>query len=222
MDTLLECVELQTRDQPDASVIWLHGLGADGYDFIPIVKELQALGAPAARYVFPHAPMRPVTINGGYVMRAWYDILGTQIDRQEDREGIVQSQAQILALIEREKARGISSSRIVLAGFSQGGAIALQTGLRIDQPLAAMVILSSYLPLASSVPAQSTPTGRSIPVFMGHGRQDTMILLTRAQASRDALAALGVKVQWHEYVMAHSVDQDELADIARFLSEALK
>ena len=134
----------------------------------------------------------------------------------------MQSQAQILALIEREKARGISSSRIVLAGFSQGGAIALQTGLRIDQPLAAMVILSSYLPLASSVPAQSTPTGRSIPVFMGHGRQDTMILLTRAQASRDALAALGVKVQWHEYVMAHSVDQDELADIARFLSEALK
>jgi phospholipase/carboxylesterase len=222
MDTLLECVELQTREQPDASVIWLHGLGADGYDFIPIVKELQALGAPAARYVFPHAPMRPVTINGGYVMRAWYDILGTQIDRQEDREGILQSQAQVLALVEREKARGVPPSRIVLAGFSQGGAIALQTGLRVVQPLAALLVLSSYLPLAPSVAAESTPVGRSIPVFMAHGRQDTMIPLTRAQASRDELVSLGVHVQWHEYAMAHSVDPDELADIARFLSEALK
>jgi phospholipase/carboxylesterase len=222
MEALLECVELQTCDKPDASVIWLHGLGADGYDFIPVVKELQALGAPAARYVFPHAPMRPVTINGGYVMRAWYDILGTQIDLREDREGIVQSQTRILALIERERARGVPSARIVLAGFSQGGAITLQTGLRIAQPLAALVVLSSYLPLPSSAAAESTPAGRSMPVFMGHGRQDTMIPLTRAQASRDALVALGVHVQWHEYVMAHSVDQDELADIARFLSEALK
>jgi phospholipase/carboxylesterase len=119
---LLECVEMQTDAQPGASVIWLHGLGADGYDFVPLVKELQAMGAPPARYVFPHAPMRPVTINGGYVMRAWYDILGTQIDRHEDRAGIEQSQSQIQALIEREQSRGVQRSRIVVAGFSQGGA----------------------------------------------------------------------------------------------------
>jgi len=221
-DAALECVELQTCDRPDASIIWLHGLGADGYDFVPVVKELQALGAPPARYVFPHAPMRPVTINGGYVMRAWYDILGAQIDRQEDRHGIEASQRQVLALIEREKSRGTPGQRIVLAGFSQGGAITLQTGLRLDEPLAGLVVLSSYLPLAASAPAQITAGARRMPVFMAHGRQDQVIALARAEASRDALLRLDVRVQWHEYAMAHSVCAEELGHLAAFLSEAFK
>ena len=219
---VLECVELQTTAQPDASIVWLHGLGADGYDFVPLVKELQSLGAPAARYVFPHAPMRPVTINGGYVMRAWYDILGSQIDRQEDRAGIVQAQEQVQALIEREQARGVAPSRIVLAGFSQGGAITLQAGLRQARPLAALVVLSSYLPLATTAAAESTTAGRSIPIFMGHGRQDTVIPLERARASHQALEKLGCRVQWHEYAIPHSVNQLEMQDLSAFLREALK
>ena len=218
----LECVELQTDPNPNATVIWLHGLGADGYDFIPVVRELQGLGAPAARYVFPHAPMRPVTINGGMVMRAWYDILGAQIDRREDPAGIRQSQAQVEALIEREVARGTARSRIVLAGFSQGGAIALQAGLRQRDPLAALVVLSAYLPLAATAAAEAQPAGRAIPIFMAHGRDDTVIPIDRAQASRDLLAGLGCRVQWHEYAIPHSVSEEEIRDLARFLSEALK
>ena len=218
----LECVELQTDPNPNATVIWLHGLGADGYDFIPVVRGLQALGAPAARYVFPHAPMRPVTINGGMVMRAWYDILGAQIDRREDPAGIRQSQAQVEALIEREVARGTARSRIVLAGFSQGGAIALQAGLRQREPLAALVVLSAYLPLAATAAAEAQPAGRAIPIFMAHGRDDTVIPIDRAQASRDLLVGLGCRVQWHEYAIPHSVSEEEIRDLARFLSEALK
>ena len=218
----LECVELQTDPNPNATVIWLHGLGADGYDFIPVVRELQALGAPAARYVFPHAPMRPVTINGGMVMRAWYDILGAQIDRREDPAGIRQSQAQVEALIEREAARGTARSRIVLAGFSQGGAIALQAGLRQREPLAALIVLSAYLPLAATAAAEAQPAGRAIPIFMAHGRDDTVIPIDRAQASRDLLVGLGCRVQWHEYAIPHSVSEEEIRDLARFLSEALK
>ncbi|HWY73640.1 MAG TPA: alpha/beta fold hydrolase [Burkholderiaceae bacterium] len=218
----LECVELQTDPNPNATVIWLHGLGADGYDFIPVVRELQALGAPAARYVFPHAPMRPVTINGGMVMRAWYDILGAQIDRREDPAGIRQSQAQVEALIEREVARGTARSRIVLAGFSQGGAIALQAGLRQREPLAALIVLSAYLPLAATAAAEAQPAGRAIPIFMAHGRDDTVIPIDRAQASRDLLVGLGCRVQWHEYAIPHSVSEEEIRDLARFLSEALK
>ncbi len=217
----LECVELQTQPHPSASIIWLHGLGADGYDFVPLVKELQALGAPAARYVFPHAPMRPVTVNAGYVMRAWYDILGAQIDRHEDAAGILQSQAHIEALIEREHARGVPRARVVLAGFSQGGAIALQVGLRQREALAALVVLSAYLPLAATAPAEATAAGRSIPIFMAHGGQDAVIPLARAQASRDALLTLGCTVQWREYAMAHAVNEEEISELARFLTEAL-
>jgi phospholipase/carboxylesterase len=155
-------------------------------------------------------------------MRAWYDVLGTQIDRQEDRAGIVQSQAQIQALIEREQARGIDRSRIVLAGFSQGGAITLQAGLRQAAPLAALVVLSSYLPLAAEASADASQAGRSIPIFMAHGSQDTMIPIDRARASRKLLEALGCRVQWHEYAMPHSINEEEIGDLARFLSEALK
>jgi len=218
----LECVELQTHPHPGACIIWLHGLGADGFDFVPLVRELQALGAPAARYVFPHAPMRPVTINGGQVMRAWYDVLGADIDRREDPGGIRQSQAQIEALIERERARGTPRSRIVVAGFSQGGAITLQAGLRQPESLAALVVLSAYLPLAASAASESTAAGRAIPIFMAHGRDDTVIPLARGRASRDALIALGCRVQWREYAMPHSVCEDEIRDLAQFLTEALK
>jgi phospholipase/carboxylesterase len=218
----LECVELQTDPNPNASIIWLHGLGADGYDFIPVVRELQALGAPAARYVFPHAPKRPVTINGGMVMRAWFDILGAQIDRREDEASIRQSQAQVEALIEREAARGTARSRIVLAGFSQGGAIALQTGLRQREPLAALVVLSAYLPLAATVASEAQPAGRAIPIFMAHGRDDAVIPIDRARSSRDVLLGLSCYVQWHEYAIPHSVSEEEIRELARFLSEALK
>jgi phospholipase/carboxylesterase len=218
----LECVELQTHPAPSASIVWLHGLGADGFDFVPVVRELQALGAPPARYVFPHAPMRPVTINGGYVMRAWYDILGTQIDRREDEGGLRQSQTQVEALLDREVARGTPRSRIVLAGFSQGGAITLQAGLRQPERLAALVVLSAYLPLAAGAGAESSAPGRAVPIFMAHGRDDTVIPIDRGRASREALEALGCRVQWHEYAMPHSVSEEELRDLARFLSDALK
>ena len=218
----LECVELQTHPAPSASIIWLHGLGADGFDFVPVVRELQALGAPAARYVFPHAPMRPVTINGGYVMRAWYDILGAQIDRSEDEAGIRQSQAQVERLIDREIGRGTARSRIVLAGFSQGGAITLQTGLRQREPLAGMVVLSAYMPLAASAASEASAAGRAMPLFMAHGRDDTVVPIDRAEASRDALTALGCRVKWHEYAIPHSVCEEEIRDLARFLDEALR
>jgi phospholipase/carboxylesterase len=221
-EPLLECVELQTQTAPTASIIWLHGLGADGFDFVPLVRELQALGAPAARYVFPHAPQRAVTINGGYVMRAWYDILTPQIDRREDPAGIRQSQSQVQALIEREVERGTARSRIVLAGFSQGGAITLQAGLRQREPLAALVVLSAYLPLASTLAGEITAAGRAVPIFMAHGRDDTVVPADRAHASRELLTGLGCRVQWHEYAIPHSVSEDEIRDLARFLGEALK
>jgi phospholipase/carboxylesterase len=219
---LLECVELQTQPDPRGSIIWLHGLGADGFDFVPVVRELQALGAPPARYVFPHAPQRPVTINQGYVMRAWYDIVGAQIDQREDEAGIRQSQSQVEALIDREVARGTPRSRIVLAGFSQGGAITLQTGLRQREPLAALIVLSAYLPLAASAAAEAAAAGRATPIFMAHGRDDTVVPIDRGRLSRQALEALGCRVQWHEYAIPHSVSEDEIQDLARFLDEAFK
>ncbi|HEY4037951.1 MAG TPA: alpha/beta fold hydrolase [Burkholderiaceae bacterium] len=221
-EPLLECVELQTQTAPGASIVWLHGLGADGFDFVPLVRELQALGAPAARYVFPHAPERAVTINGGHVMRAWFDILTPQIGWREDAAGMRQSQTQVQALIEREVERGTPRSRIVLAGFSQGGAITLQAGVRQREPLAALVVLSAYLPLASEAAAQITPAGRTTPIFMAHGRDDTVVPIGPARASRDALIGLGCSVQWHEYAIPHSVSEEELRELARFLGEALK
>jgi phospholipase/carboxylesterase len=219
---LLDAVELQTVAQPDATVIWLHGLGADGYDFVPVVRELAALGAPPARYVFPHAPMRPVTINGGYVMRAWYDILGTDLVRREDEAGIRASQAAVERLIEREVARGTPPARIVLAGFSQGGAITLQTGLRRPQPLAGLVALSCYLPLADAIETERHPASARMPILLAHGNADPIVPLARGAAARDRLAALGYPVQWHEYPMPHSVCADEIRDIAAFLKTVLR
>jgi phospholipase/carboxylesterase len=217
MSELLPAVELQTHPAPSASVIWLHGLGADGYDFVPVVRELEALGAPPARYVFPHAPTMPVTINGGYVMRAWYDILGNDLVRREDERGIRASQSLVEALLARETGRGLPSARIVLAGFSQGGAIALQTGLRQPSPLAGLLALSTYLPLAATVAQERSAANASTRVFMAHGVSDPVIPMARGAASRDALQAMGYSVEWHEYAMPHSVCEEEIRDIARFL-----
>ncbi|MBA2411459.1 MAG: alpha/beta fold hydrolase [Burkholderiaceae bacterium] len=221
MNTLLECVELQTHTEPSASVVWLHGLGADGYDFVPVVRELQALGAPAARYVFPHAATMPVTINGGAMMRAWYDIVGVDLVRREDEKGIRASQLQVEALIAREVERGIARSRIVLAGFSQGGAIALQTGLRQSEPLAGIVALSCYLALASSFEQERVAASSAVPIFMAHGTSDPIVPLARAVASRDALEAEGHPVEWHQYAMPHSVNEEEIRDLAAFLKRVI-
>ena len=218
---ILESVELTTGNEVAGSVIWLHGLGADGYDFVPVVRELQALGAPAARYVFPHAATMPVTINGGAVMRAWYDILGVDLVRREDEKGIRASQLQVEALIEREVERGIARSRVVLAGFSQGGAIALQTGLRQPEPLAGVIALSCYLPLADAFATERVTASATTPIFMGHGTSDPVVPLARGAASRDALAAAGHAVEWHQYPMPHSVNEQEIRDIAAFLKRVL-
>jgi phospholipase/carboxylesterase len=218
---MLECVELQTTDRPSSSIVWLHGLGADGYDFVPVVKELEAHGAPGARYVFPHAPKRAVTINQGYVMRAWYDILGADLVRREDESGVRASQVEVEALIAREQERGVPLDRIVLAGFSQGGAIALHAGLRRAEPLAGIVALSTYLPLAGAFEAERHAASQSVPVFMAHGSADPIVPLARAVASRDLLMDLHYSVQWHEYPMPHSVCGEEIEAIAQFLRDRL-
>ena len=221
MSELLQCVEVQTDPAPAATVILLHGLGADGYDFVPVVRELETHGAPAARYVFPHAPTMPVTINGGYVMRAWYDILGTDLVRREDEHGIRASQGMVEALIEQEVGRGVPRSRIVLAGFSQGGAITLQTGLRQSEPLAGLIALSCYLPLATAFAKEAAAGSTRVPIFLAHGTQDPVVPLARGTTSRDALKAAGYAVEWHEYPMPHSVCAEEIRDIAAFMKRVL-
>jgi phospholipase/carboxylesterase len=218
---MLETVERETGPSPRQAVIWLHGLGADGYDFVPIVKELEALGAPAARYVFPHAPKIPVTINGGYVMRAWYDILGTELVRREDEARIRASGAIVEELIAREVERGIAAADIVLAGFSQGGAIALHAGLRRPEPLAGLIALSTYLPLADRIEQERTAAAAATPIFMAHGTADPIVPHARGAASRDRLRALGYDVAWHEYPMPHSVCGEEVEAIAGFLRRVL-
>ncbi|MFM2400100.1 MAG: hypothetical protein RL341_2257 [Pseudomonadota bacterium] len=219
--SLLECVEVETAPNPTAAVIWMHGLGADGNDFVPIVREFAMAGCPPIRFVFPHAPTMPVTINGGYVMRAWYDIFGADLVRREDESGIRQSAAQIEALIAREKARGLAGDRIVLAGFSQGCAMTLFTGLRHAQPLAGLIALSGYLPIAEKTAAERSSVNQNTPIFMAHGTHDGVVPIGRAEASRDALTRLGYAVQWHSYPMQHGVHPDEIDAIAAFLSKVL-
>ena len=218
---MLEIVELQTTASPTRAVIWLHGLGADGYDFVPVVKELETLGAPAARYVFPHAPMMPVTINNGFVMRAWYDIRTADLAHREDEQTIRASQQAVEELIEREVRRGVPRSRIVLAGFSQGAAITLQTGLRQAEPLAGLVALSGYLPLADRLAAERHEASAGVPVLMAHGTDDPVVPIARAVHSRDLLASLGYAVDWREYPMPHAVCAEELEAIAAFLRQRL-
>ena len=220
MSKTLEAIELETRPNPSHTVIWLHGLGADGSDFVPIVQELQ-LPPLGIRFVFPHAPKRPVTINGGFVMRAWYDIVMQDLVRQEDERGIRESQAQVEALIAREGGRGIPPGRIVLAGFSQGGVIALQTGLRQPKPLAGVLALSCYLPLAAKVERESDAASADEPIFLGHGTADDVVPIKAGLAARDALTKLGCKVEWHQYPMAHSVHPNEIADIGAWFRRVL-
>ncbi len=218
MSGLLETIEIDTGPSPRAAVIWLHGLGADGHDFEPIVPELGMAAAPGTRFVFPHAPMQPVAINGGAVMRAWYDVTG---DGRQDAAGIRASQAHVEALIARERARGIAARSIVLAGFSQGGAMALQTGLRHPERLAGILALSCYLPLPETLEREASQANRDVPIFMAHGTQDPVIPLSWAMRSRDHLIALGYAVEWREYPMPHSVCAEEIADIGRWLRVVL-
>jgi phospholipase/carboxylesterase len=213
----LNTIEIETAPNPRAAIVLMHGLGADGNDFVPIAHELNLGSVGPVRFVFPNAPVIPVTINGGYRMPAWYDILGADIARREDEAGLRQSQAAIEALLQREVARGIPANRIVIAGFSQGCAMALQTGLRHSERLAGIVGLSGYLPLAASTAAERHAANAQTPIFLAHGRHDDVIPLSRAQASRDALQALGHRVDWHEYAMAHSVCMEEIADLNSWL-----
>jgi len=225
MPQLLEQVELVTGPTPTATVIWLHGLGADGYDFVPIVKELEVNTLPGlsggVRFIFPHAPVRPVTINNGMSMRAWYDIKMVDLVRQEDDAGVRASQLEVEKLIAREKERGIPAGRIVLAGFSQGGAITLQAGLRHPERLAGLMVLSSYLPLAGSVAAEASPANRDVPILMAHGTRDPVVQLVRATTSREQLEKLGYKIEWHDYPMEHSVCLEEIQAVRAWLGKIL-
>jgi phospholipase/carboxylesterase len=211
----MDAIQIETGPDPEAAVIWLHGLGADGHDFEPIVPELE-LEKPV-RFVFPHAPVRPVTINQGMRMRAWYDILQLG-GGPEDEAGLRASQKLTEELI---RAQGLPANRIVLAGFSQGGAIVLLAGLRYAERLAGVMALSTYLPLASTLAAERSAENRQTPIFMAHGRYDDLIPMQRAQTSRDYLQKLGYAVEWHDYPMPHSVCAPEIADISGFLARVL-
>jgi phospholipase/carboxylesterase len=219
--TLLPCIEVLTGNNPDAAVIWLHGLGADGNDFVPIVPELRLPPALAVRFVFPHAPVRPVTINNGFPMRAWYDVTAADIASRADLAGVSASQQAIEALIERETSRGVASRRIVLAGFSQGGVIALHTGLRHPARLAGIVALSAYLVAADRLPADAGAANRDVPIFMAHGDADPMIRLSWGESSRHALEASGYRVEWHTYRMQHAVVMEEIQAIGAFIARVL-
>ena len=214
----LEMVELATGAEPQASVIWMHGLGADGWDFVPIVRELPVPDELQLRFIFPHAPERAVTINNGYVMRAWYDIRQSDISRIPDEAGIRESQAAIEALIAREKQRGVAPERIVIAGFSQGGAIALQTALRHRERLGGVVALSTYLPLEDSFEREAADANKRTPVFMAHGTQDPVIPVQLAEQSRRALEGRGYSVEWHAWPMPHSVCAEEVEALGAFLT----
>jgi phospholipase/carboxylesterase len=214
---MLECIERSTGVNPEWSVIWLHGLGADGNDFAPIVPELVRPGWPPLRFVFPHAPVRAVTINNGMRMRAWYDILGIDLGSRQDEAGVRESVAQVQALIAREAERGVPASRVLLAGFSQGGAIALAAGLRHPETLAGVIALSTYLPLHASTADERSAANAATPILMAHGSLDPVVPQTLGTLSRDRLRELGHAVEWRSYPMAHQVCAEEVADIAQWM-----
>src|SRR5690606_29566883 len=216
---LLETLEICSSRTPDSAVIWLHGLGADGHDFETVVEELRL---PSVRFILPHAPYRPVTINNGYSMRAWFDLYGLEAGSPQDEAGIRDAQAQIELLIERERRRGIVTDRIMLAGFSQGGAIALHTALRHPERLGGVLGLSTYLPLKFALAAEAHASNRDLPIFLAHGTFDNVIGLQLAEASADFLRQHGYQPEWHEYAMAHSVCLEEIAGIRGFIYRALK
>ena len=216
---LPETLERTTGDNPRWSVLWLHGLGADGNDFVPIVPELLRPEWPAIRFVFPHAPMRAVTINGGMRMRAWYDIRDMDLSNRADAEGVEQSVAQVEALVAHEAERGVPASRVLLAGFSQGGAIALAAGIRRREPLAGLIALSTYLPLGQATLAPLTDAARAQPVFMAHGLHDPVVPYSGGKRSRDALRDAGFQVEWNAWPMAHQVCAEEIAALTAWMSQ---
>jgi phospholipase/carboxylesterase len=217
----LQVLEAQTGENPVATILIMHGLGADGRDFVPIAEQIDLRSVGPVRYLFPNAPSIPVTINGGYVMPAWYDLLGADLVRREDEAGLRHSRLQIEELIANEKARGIAANRIVVAGFSQGCAMALMVGLRHAETLAGIVGMSGYLPLADKLAAEHSPASLATPIFMGHGTRDAVVALPRASDSRDALLAMGYAVEWHDYPMEHSVCPQEVVDLGVFLRRVL-
>lgn len=216
-----DAVVLTPQATPRATVIWLHGLGADGFDFVPIVNELRLPAALPVRFIFPHAAPRPVTINNGFVMRAWYDIRSFGPERGEDDAGIRESEAVVRNIIEQELAAGLSADRIVIAGFSQGGAMALHSGLRYPQRLAGVIALSGYLPLRATVAKEVAIANRDVPILMCHGLHDGVVPASLGEASRDLLQDLGYAIEWHTYPMEHSVSMDEVEDISRWLQARL-
>jgi phospholipase/carboxylesterase len=218
----LETVSVETGPDPTFTFIWMHGLGADGHDFEPLVPELVDQSLPALRFVFPHAPVRPVTINNGYAMRAWYDIIGIDRRSAEDFAGMKASATAITALIANENARGVATSRIVLAGFSQGGAMALYTGTRHPERLAGIVALSAYLPLARELDTARAPANRATPIFMAHGSQDPVVPPALGDESRQLLAAAGYEVEWHTYPMPHTLCEPEVRDLRQWIAARLR
>lgn len=219
--SMLQTIEVSATDRPAATVIVLHGLGADGTDFLPFADEIRLASVGAVRWVLPRAPVRPVTINGGHPMRAWYDVLGTELVRREDETGLRDSFAAVLGLIDREVARGVPARRIVLAGFSQGCAITLGAGLRCPHRLAGLAGMSGYLPLAATLDAEAHAANRDVPVFLAHGTRDGVVVPARGEAARDQLQAAGWAVEWHEYPMEHSVCIEEVRALEAWLRSVL-
>lgn len=221
MSLRLETVEVEPATPAGASVVLMHGLGADGHDFETVVPEMRLSPPHAVRWVFPHAPVRRVTINGGYPMRAWYDIVGLDRRAREDEDGLVASAAGVRALVEREKERGIAAERIFVAGFSQGGALALYTALRYPERLGGVIALSTYLPLAAKLADEAHPANAAVPIFMAHGLHDMVVPTALGEGSRDTLLARGYDVEWHTYLVPHSVCAEEIADLRAWLLRAL-
>ncbi|MCK4609283.1 MAG: dienelactone hydrolase family protein [Gammaproteobacteria bacterium] len=217
----LKTIEITPTNNPGSSVIWLHGLGADGHDFADLAQTLHESCLPTTRFILPHAPIVPITINGGYQMRAWFDVYGLTEDSPQDRAGIQQSQQLIEQLINKELELGIASDKIILAGFSQGGAMALQCGLRYPQKLAGILALSAFLPLAEALKAEAAPANQNAPIFMTHGEHDDVLPITWAKASRDKLTELDYKLKWATYPMAHQLCDQEIIDISCWLKELL-
>ena len=218
---MLETIVVDPQGTPTATVIWLHGLGASGHDFEPIIPMLELSPDLPIRFVFPHAPVRPVTINGGMQMRAWYDIFEITIDRRVDLEALIESADEVVDLLEIEVAGGMPSHRIVLAGFSQGGAVALHAGLRYPNPLAGILALSTYMPTFRTLEVEANPENRQIPILMAHGTMDPTVPVSNGLSARQELTRLGYDVQWHEYPMMHQVCEEEILDIGHWLTEVL-
>lgn len=219
---MLPAIELQTGHHPIASVIWLHGLGADGNDFVSIVRELKLPDSLPVRFIFPHAPMRAVTINGGFVMRAWYDLAQGPSSLKSNESDIRASQAEIEKLIEREISRGVTSDKIILAGFSQGGVIALHTALRYTKKLNGIMALSTYLAVPDLLEKEASAVNKAIPIFMAHGDQDNVIDLSMAEKSRDTLLRNGYPLEWHDYPMAHSVCMEEIEALSVWIQKSIR